>query len=266
MKELSPTFPKIRLDQLDLSGLTSNLVPPASNVNLLTSTFNQVNLGDVKEWISQEISQGLANAYLARGTISFSDNWNSIVSPGTYKVIPGTRHPNTPPATSLWGTLLVFSSEDVITQIYVGHANANFWVRQYVGSWSRWLNLAAPPQVEVTGSMGPHSTTIPADGGQVTLIRRGLVFPYPVSLRLVQIQVCTRNANIDGAVFVHPTLYVVGQTRNNGCSFGNMNASPVPVAANTPFPVTLSLQNPYRTNTTAMPGDSVTAIFAFTPI
>lgn len=82
---------------------------------------------------------------IERGEINFNSDWNSYTAPGYYRVVGGgSSAANTPPASYLWGVLLVIKAGTALTQLYTQHIGPGTFVRQaWNGNdWRPWVDLS----------------------------------------------------------------------------------------------------------------------------
>lgn len=270
MKEIFPTLLRIKLDQID-PGTPPNLVSPSASIDLLSSALNRVNLDAIRTWVLGALDTSYPRLMRDRGTFSFGGNWNNLTTPGVYEVtFSPSAGTGAPPATYNAGILLVGHTGNRILQVFIqegsGFDRHNVWARIYTGTaWQTWVNLALPEIREISGTI-PLDDSLPGSTSR-TLLKTALVFPYPVSIRLRHVRVCTTNTPLRGdVVIVGGSTYSVTQSTANACTSLDFAASLGTLSPGQMLMVILRLTNP-TTGAVGIPitvGDAVTATFEVT--
>ncbi len=300
MKEIFPTLLRIQLNQIDPG--TPDLVNPSAGIDLLSSAINRVNLdairtwvlgtnapitspdttiyvpttdslrvnlGDLRTWVLGALDISYPRLMRDRGTFSFGGNWNNLTTPGVYEVtFSSSAGTGAPPATYNAGVLLVGHTGNRILQVFIeegsGFDRHNVWARIYTGTaWQTWVNLALSEIREISGTIPLNDSLFGSTSR--TLLKTALVFPYPVSIRLRHVRVCTTNINLRGdVVIVGGSTYSVTQSTANACTSSDFAASLGTLSSGQMLRVILRLTNPTLTEIDLTEGDAVTATFEVT--
>ena len=127
------------------------------HVNLLTIKNESVKELIYNESRSREVEfNNIRNELTPRaGSIVHTDDWNSLISPGVYKVTPGDGGPNenAPPAGYWYGLLLVEMSGQAIIQQYIQHRGLRTFQRMNFNNGINWDENWAELGVEYAGSI-----------------------------------------------------------------------------------------------------------------